>query len=309
MPLDPDATELLASIRRRTATLVSLQDLAGLRAAAAEVGSWNERVAITRVESFEIVADSRPLRLRFYAQVEGPAPTLIFFHGGGFVMGSIETHDALVRQLVLRSGWSALSVDYRLAPEHRYPAALRDGYAALEWAVGPAGNRMGVDARNLAVCGESAGANIAAALALCARDRGGPQIAQQILLYPVLDPRCQTDSHRDPELQCQLTSSRVQWYLEQYIGPNGDRSDPLAAPGLCADLSRLPKTTLVTAEYDPLRDEAEDYARRLIDAGVDVRYRRFNGTYHGFMNQLVLRRAQESLDYVTEGLRYFAALS
>jgi acetyl esterase len=303
MPLDADAAELLATIKNKISVLRVESGLSALRAADAEVASWNDRDPVPRVESFEITSGSEQLRVRLYAHAEGPAPTVIFFHGGGFVAGSIETHDALVRQLVLRSGWAALSVGYRLAPEHRFPAALDDAYAALSWAAGPEARRRGVDARNLVVCGASAGANIAAALAILARDRGGPEISRQILLYPPLDHRCETQSHLNTDLQCQLTTTRVKWYWEQYLGPSGDYSDSLAAPALCADVSHLPEATVVTCEYDPLRDEAESYTRRLIAAGGSATYNRFNGVYHGFMNFPSLQRAQEALDYVSASLQ------
>jgi acetyl esterase len=303
MPLDADAVELLADIQASTSVLLRQPTVGALRAAGVEVASRNVRVPIPRVESFEIGSDAGPLRLRLYAHGEEPSRTMLFLHGGGFVMGSLETHDALVRQLVLRSGWNALSVDYRLAPEHRFPAALDDAYAALLWLTGPEAERKGVDARQITVCGESAGATIAAGLAIAARNRLNAAISRQILIYPPLDHRHDTESHRNAELQCQLTSARMSWYWEQYLGPGGDRSDPLAAPALCDDLSGLPEAIVVTAEYDPLRDEAESYARRLAGAGVATISRRFTGVFHGFLNLLSLQRTQQALQFVADCLR------
>lgn len=303
VPLDTDAAEMLAEIKARTSVLLRSPSLDGLRAAAEGLASLNRRVPVHRVESFEIRSEAGPLRLRLYAHGEVAAPTMIFLHGGGFVMGSLETHDALVRELVLRSGWNALSVDYRLAPEHRFPAALDDAYAALLWTTGLEAARRGVDARRIVVCGESAGANIAAALAIASRDRLGPTLIRQILIYPPLDHRNDTPSHRNPELQCQLTTARMSWYWQQYLGPGGDHMDPLAAPGLCDNLAGLPDAIMVTAECDPLRDEAESYAGRLIEADVNVVSRRFMGSFHGFMNLLSLRQTQQALQFVTDLLR------
>ena len=230
-----------------------------------------EPLEIARVDDLTMAGPAGPVRLRFYDDAPGaPRPTLVFYHGGGFVIGDLETHDDLCRRLAKGSGWAVLAVDYRLAPENRYPAAFDDAYAALVWAAGPGAEVLGLDPARLAVGGDSAGGNLAAAVALAARDRAGPALRHQLLIYPATDHDFQTASYLDDNPNYFLTGSAMKWFWEQYLGPEGDRNDPLAAPGRATDLGRLPAATVVTASYDPLRDEGEHYAERLRAVGVEV---------------------------------------
>lgn len=226
---------------------------------------------------------------------DGPPPVVVFLHGGGWVLCGLDTHDQTCRALTREAGAVTVSVDYRLAPDARFPAAAEDAYAAACWAADNAAD-LGGDPSRLAVAGDSAGGNLAAATALMARDRGGPALAFQLLVYPVLDHRRDTPSYRENAQGFFLTGDHMRWFWEQYLGPGGDGGHPYASPLLADDLAGLPPAHIVTAECDPLRDEGEAYCRRLRAAGVAADLRRYDGMFHGFfgMGDLLdgARRAQ-----------------
>lgn len=210
------------------------------------------------------------------------SPVVVFFHGGGFVLCDIETHDPLCRSLAKASDCAVVSVNYRLAPEAPFPAALEDCYAATRWVSRNAG-KLGFDAKALAVAGDSAGGNLAAAVTLLARDRGGPRIHYQGLIYPVTDGACELPSMTKFGRGYMLTQEIMQWFWDCYVPDRAQRDNPLASPLRACDLSRLPAATVITAEFDPLRDEGEAYAERLRCAGVPVQARRYLGMIHGFV--------------------------
>jgi acetyl esterase len=211
---------------------------------------------------------------------DGLAPCLVFFHGGGWVIGNLETHDVVCRKLAHEGELKVVSVDYRLAPEHRFPAAVDDSIIATRWVAANAG-KLGVDASRLIVGGDSAGGNLAAVVALDARDRNGPEIAGQLLVYPATDFSRQHPSHREPETSILLTHSVIGWFSSHYLG-DADIGDWRASPARAKTLANLPPAYVLTAGADPLRDEGDEYAARLKDAGVDVTYRHFPGQFHGF---------------------------
>ncbi|MFF9911017.1 alpha/beta hydrolase [Streptomyces sp. NPDC013457] len=218
------------------------------------------------------------VRVRLYGAGPGsaldPRPVVVFAHGGGWVLCDLDTHDGLCRELAVRAGASVVSVDYRRAPEHRFPAAEDDVYAVLEWAAARYGGP-------LILAGDSSGANLAAGAALRARDSGGPPVAGQLLFYPALDHRLDSLSAEAYAEGFFHTTAHMRWYWEQYVGPAGD---PVAAsPGLAADLTGLPPTLVVLADCDPLRDEGLAYARRLSSAGVRAEVRLHTGMFHGFL--------------------------
>jgi len=225
-----------------------------------------------------------PLRLyRPRAVDAGVAlPALVFFHGGGWVIGDLETHDVLCRQLTAEAGIAVVAVDYRLAPEVKFPAAVDDAWAATRWVVAHA-DRLGIDPRRIAVGGDSAGGNLAAVVALLARDAGTPQIALQALLYPVTDVGIEWPSYQAFADGYLLTSESMRWFIAHYLTSEKEAADWRASPLRAPSLRGLPPALIVTAGFDPLRDEGEAYARALRDAGVRVDYVCYGGMIHGFI--------------------------
>ena len=225
-----------------------------------------------------------PLRLyRPRAVDAGVAlPALVFFHGGGWVIGDLETHDVLCRQLTAEAGIAIVAVDYRLAPEAKFPAAVDDAWAATRWVVAHA-DRLGIDARRIAVGGDSAGGNLAAVVALLARDAGTPKIALQALLYPVTDVGTEWPSYLAFADGYLLTSESMRWFIAHYLTSENEAVDWRVSPLRASSLRGLPPALIVTAGFDPLRDEGEAYARALRDAGVRVDYVCYGGMIHGFI--------------------------
>jgi acetyl esterase len=232
---------------------------------------------------------------------------LVYLHGGGWVVGSLETHDGVCRALASRTPCVVAAVDYRLAPEHRFPAAVEDAWAATAWVAEHAAS-IGGDPDRIAVGGDSAGGTLATACAIRARDHG-LRLALQLLVYPVTDHRFDTASYEECAEGYGLTRDAMRWYWAQYLGPD-DGSSPEASPLRAADLAGLAPAHVVTAEYDPLRDEAEAYAARLEEAGVPVRLDRCEGLIHGFLRMPgTIRRADAVLDDAAAALREaFAAV-
>jgi acetyl esterase len=240
---------------------------------------------LARVEALSIAAPHGAIPARIYTpknlrKAGGVAPCLVFFHGGGWVIGDLESHDVVCRKLAHEGELIVISVDYRLAPEHRFPAAVDDAVAATAWIADNAAT-LGIDATLLSVGGDSAGGNLAAVVALAARDGNGPAIAGQVLIYPATDFSRKHASHREPETSILLTHSVIGWFMNHYVG-EADISDWRASPARAETLSGLPPAYVLTAGADPLRDEGDEYAARLKDAGVSVTYRHFPGQFHGF---------------------------
>lgn len=227
--------------------------------------------------------DGAQLPVRIYQPHTGPpAPVIVYLHGGGFVLCDLDSHDACCRRLANGVGAVVVSVDYRLAPEHRFPAALDDAWAATRWVAAHAAE-LGGDPGRLVLAGDSAGGNLATGVCLLARDQGGPPIAFQLLIYPVVDQRRKASAAHARSALGVLTIDHQRWFTEQYLGPNGDRSDVRASP-ILADLAGLPPAHVITGEIDPLCDEDEEYAQLLQAAGVPTTVRRYPGMFHGFFN-------------------------
>jgi len=244
--------------------------------------------AVAEVRDLQLDLPGRSIAARFYVpEGAGPNPPLaIFYHGGGWVIGSLETHDATARALAASSGAAVLSVDYRLSPETPFPGPLEDCYDALVWAHDNAAG-IGTDAARLAVAGDSAGGNLAAAVAILARDRRGPQLKHQLLVYPVADADFARPSYRNNgDGSYFLSTAMMAWFWKQYLGrdPGDGAVPPLAAIVRHADLSGLPPATVIVAEYDPLRDEGVAYAEALQAAGVAVETHEAPGMIHGFFS-------------------------
>lgn len=220
----------------------------------------------------------RPATLR---QTGGLAPALVFLHGGGWVIGNLDTHDVVCRKLAHEGELIVISVDYRLAPEHKFPAAVDDAVAATRWVAGNAA-ALGIDAARLSVGGDSAGGNLASVVAIAARDGDGPAIAGQVLIYPATDFTMSQPSHGEPETSVLLTHSVIRWFRDHYLTGTADVQDWRASPAHAKTLVGLPPAYVLTAGADPLRDEGDAYARRLQAAGVPVTHRSFPGQFHGF---------------------------
>jgi len=226
-----------------------------------------------------------PIPLRVYrpAGVAASAalPGLMYFHGGGWVIGDLDTHDVLCRQLTAWAGITVVNVDYRLAPEHKFPAAADDAWAATRWAVARA-SELGLDASRLAVGGDSAGGNLAAVVALQARDAGAPDIKLQVLVYPVTDVAAESRSYQDFSEGYMLTRESMRWFTAHYLAASGQATDWRVSPLRAASHAGLPPALVVTAGFDPLRDEGAAYAAKLQQAGVLVDYVCYGGMVHGF---------------------------
>jgi acetyl esterase len=224
--------------------------------------------------------------LRVYRPAGVPAatrlPVYVYFHGGGWVIGDLETHDVVCRQITAESGVCVISVDYRLAPEHRFPASVDDAWAATRWIVAHAAD-LGVDGAKVAVGGDSAGGNLAAVVALLARDGGSPPIALQVLIYPVTDLSAESQSYTDLADGYMLTRDSMRWFKAQYLTKEEDAADWRVSPLRAPSLAGVAPALVITAGYDPLRDEGEAYARRLREAGVGVDAVCFGGMIHGFV--------------------------
>ena len=293
--LDP-AAQLLLALRERLGpppaeTLPVDEERAATREEAAIARG---RSAVAAVRDLEVEGAAGPRAARHYTPDEagGPAPLLVYFHGGGGVTGDLDTHDGPCRALCHHAGAHVLAVDYRLAPEAPFPAGADDGLASFSWAAEHAA-ALGADAGRVAVGGDSAGAGIAAAVAQSAARGELPAPAAQLLIYPWLDLSRRRRSHELFGDGFFLTNATLDWYAGHLLGPGGDATDPRCSPLLARDLSGLAPAVVVSAGFDPLRDEAEEYAHAMRAAGVRVVLRRFDSLFHGFANAGGVHRASE----------------
>ena len=251
--------------------------------------------------------EGHSIPLRHFAPLSEPAGVLMYFHGGGWVVGSRDTHDVYCRDLAARTGLQVVSVDYRLAPEHRYPAAAEDCYAATTWVAENLALVHGIPGE-LVVAGDSAGGNLAAVTCLMARDRGGPEITGQILVYPITDCDFERSSFRANAEGLHLTRQMMIWFWDQYAPDESTRAHWMASPIRVDDFSGLPPAFVMTAEYDPLCDEGEEYAASLSQAGVATRIKRYDGMIHGFVRRTEWKAARDALDDVADAVASFRAL-
>jgi acetyl esterase len=250
-------------------------------------------IPMARVEAVELPGPAGPLGARFYVPGNMPdgeaAPLLVYYHGGGWVVGDLDTHDGVCRFLAAAAGVAVLSVDYRLAPEHPFPAAVEDSLAGFAWAADN-GERLGIDPARIAVGGDSAGGNLAAVVSILAREAGGPAPAMQLLIYPATDT---TGGQRSRQLFAEgflLTRDDMSVFEANYLPEGTDPKDPRVAVLAAEDLRGLPPAYLTTAGFDPLRDEGEAYGLRMREAGVRVALRRHPGLIHSFANETAISR-------------------
>jgi acetyl esterase len=307
MTLDPQVKALLDMMAAMPAPDFSTLTAAQYRAGMDGPSMFAPGDAVAQVENRTIPGPGGELKLRLYRDAAGPLPITVYFHGGGFVIGTLDTHDNICRCLARRSGSLVISVDYRLAPEAPFPAAVKDACAALAWAHRNA-REIGGDASRMAVAGDSAGGNLAAVAAQHWRDHG-PALRHQLLLYPITDWRADTESYRSFAKGYFLTWDMMNWFTRQYLPDQRMADDLRASPLRSRDLSGLPPATVITAEYDPLRDEGEAYAHAMGEAGVAVALHRWPGMIHGFASMLgAVGAADAALDTAARALRQAFAL-
>ncbi len=307
MPYDPQVQAIWDQLERDQVPSLYTLSLAEARAAdvAAVTAGAGQGEPVGEVTDLTIPGPGGELPVRVYRPDGdgGRWPVLVYFFGGGWTLGSLETGDGVCRRLTNAARCVTVAVEYRLAPEHKFPAAVHDCYAGTAWVTANAAD-LGVDAARLAVGGDSAGGNLAAATALLARDRGGPALAHQLLVYPNTDYQADTPSMRQVTGERFFNPNSVRWYWRHYLASPQDGASPLASPLRAADLSGLPPATVITAEYDPLRDEGELYAARLRDAGVPVDLTRYAGMMHGFFTMsAVLDGARLAMAHAADRLR------
>ena len=305
MPLDPQAQALDDAMAKLN--LKPIEDSTpeeareSMRSRTAALGPFADVAAVTE---HRVPVAGGEIALRLYSPGgAGPHPALVFYHGGGWVIGDLDTHDGVCRSLTNAAGCMVASVDYRLAPESRYPVAAEDSYAALGWIVANAA-RLGIDPRRVAVGGDSAGGNLSAAVALMARDRKGPALVYQALIYPVTNHSLDTPSYHENATGYVLTREAMRWFWRHYLAREEQGKEPLASPLLAPSLAGLPPALVITAACDPLRDEGEAYAARLRDAGVPVTLTRYDGMFHGFLRMTrFLDKARAAVDEIGGSLR------
>lgn len=298
MPLTPIVKSLLEAMA--TADGPSISDLPPVQGREMYRLMHQDLAKVDLHEVSDRSAGGIPIRI--YRPDAGDAkPCLVFFHGGGWVIGDLDTHDAPCRMLAKESGYVVIAVDYRLAPEHPYPTPLDDGYNAFCW-IHENAQQLGIDPNKLAVGGDSAGGNMAAVVCLRARDESGPPIQHQLLIYPVTNAAMDTESYQDNGEGYMLTRSTMSWFFDHYLVEQ-DRQQPFVSPLLASDLGRLPPATVFTAEFDPLRDEGEAYGKRLEQAGVRTLIKRFDGQIHGFFTMTdAMPEALEAVSFAAQAL-------
>ncbi len=309
MTLDPDVAQLLEAARAAGAPPFESLTPDEARATYTQMRANSDlpRTDSAASEDFEIDGPHGVIPVRLYRPKgagDSRLPILIYFHGGGWLLGDLESHDGVCRHLAHGASCAVLSVDYRLAPENKFPKAVDDAFAAVSW-VRDSADKLNVTPERIGVAGDSAGGNLAAAVCQIARDAGGPPIKYQLLLYPALDFAMDTESHSDFADGYFLTRNSMIWFRDHYLRSSEDKADFRASP-LCAEsLAGLPPACVVTAEYDPLRDEGEAYAHRLArDSNVPITLWRVPGQIHGFLPMgKVIKAAQPALDKIARILK------
>jgi len=305
MPLDPQAQKVVDAL-----AALNLKPFRDSSPAEARESMRSRTAALGPFEEVPAVADHRvpvtggEITVRVYKPAGmGPHPVLIFYHGGGWVIGDLYTHDGICRSIVNAAGCAVASVDYRLAPEFKYPVPVEDSYAGLLWVVANA-TRLGLDSARIAVGGDSAGGNLAAVMALLARDRRGPRLLLQILVYPVTNYDFGTASYRENGTGFVLTTDDMRWFWRHYLSREEQGREMTASPIRAKSLADLPPALVITAGCDPLRDEGDAYAARLRDAGVAVTLTPYPGMFHGFLRMTrILDQSRVLLDEIAGALK------
>lgn len=302
MTLDPQAKSLLDALAEAEGPPILEAEPEEVRQAMAALGALSIPEAVRELVDRTVPGPDGDIPVRIYTPdiaSEVPNPGLVWYHGGGFVIGDLDTTDGVCRSLCNRAGVVVVSVDYRLAPEQPFPAAVDDAVAALDWVRAEA-THLGVDPDRIAVGGDSAGGNLAAVVAQERSD----DVVFQLLVYPTVDLTMSCPSIDENAEGYLLTKDHMTWFLNHYVGEDVDRRDPRMSPLFAEDLTGLPPAFVITAGYDPLRDEGEAYGERLAEAGVDVDVERFEGMIHAFFQMNgVIEAADAALDQAAERLR------
>lgn len=305
MPLHPQARKLLDEMAALGAPPLGSMEPAAARAMM-EAVPRPPGPAMHIVETRRIPGPGGEIPVRIYTPYgvagRGAVPVVVYFHGGGWVIGSLASHDAVCRGIAAASGCIVVAVDYRLAPETPYPGAVEDAMAATRW-VASSARRFGGDAARLAVAGDSAGGNLAAAVTLIAKAEGSPEIGFQALVYPVTDFNFETPSYHENAEGYLLTRAAMEWFWGHYLANPADGLAPTASPLRAPSLAGLPPALVITAEFDPLRDEGNAYARRLAEAGVAVEHLEWPGQIHGFFGNPALDDGQAAVEHVARAIR------
>jgi acetyl esterase len=304
MTLDPQTKFVLEQLAAAGAP--PMEKLTPQQARAAMMLPKGEVEPVGKVEDRTIPGPESdiPVRVYYPKEEQGSYPALVFYHGGGWVVGNIDSHDDICRSLTNLANCVTISVDYRLAPEHKFPAAVEDSFAAFQYVFEHA-EEFQVDRARIAVGGDSAGGNLAAVVTNLAKGKKAPSICYQLLLYPSTKLAGEpTVSMKENSEGYFLTSGTMAWFRDCYLNSEEDKQNPKASPMLFGNFKDLPPTLVITAEYDPLRDEGEEYADKLAEAGVQVEKVRYNGTIHGFISMAaVINQGKEALNKAGNALK------
>ncbi|MBI2766833.1 MAG: alpha/beta hydrolase [Chloroflexi bacterium] len=283
MPLDPNAKAVLEAMAALNAPPLSTLTPEQARMSFSAMPVPPIATPAARVQDTTVPGPAGDIPVRVYAN-PGDRGTLVFFHGGGFVLGDIASHDEICHSLAHAAGCSIVSVDYRLAPEHPYPAATEDAYAATAWIAANGAAQLGLDTSRIAVGGDSAGGNLAAVVSLMARDRGGPAIALQFLIYPAVDMAFDYPSFTENGAGYFLDQDTINYFTNHYVPGSSRAGEPYLSPILASSHAGLPPALIQTAEFDPLRDQGPAYGEKLRAAGVEAAVTCYDGMIHGFYN-------------------------
>lgn len=303
MSLDPQAKQLLDALAGMALPNLDDTDPVELRAMMS-LPAGAKAAPVAAMDDVLVPGPYREIPVRFYKpEGEGPFPLLVFFHGGGFVVGDLNSYDPLCRTLCHETGMMVVSVDYGLAPEAKFPQGPEECYSATQWLVDNA-QSLNIDPGHVAVAGDSAGGCLATVVCQMSQQRSGPSIAHQVLVYPVTDFNFDTDSYRENGDGYFLTQAMMRWFWGHYLNTESDGANPMASPLRAENLSGLPKTTIITAGFDPLRDEGVEYNDQLQAAGVETEHRHYDGMFHGFLSFAeAIDTAAEATDYISQRLK------
>ena len=305
MPLHPQCQAFLDQLKALNIPPLDQLPLEQIRAMSVPIPGDLEPVAAVEDRLAPGTDDDREVPIRIYSpSTDGePRAGLVFYHGGGWAIGELDTYDSLCHLLANAGDCVVVSVDYRLSPDHRFPAGVEDAFAATVW-VSQNAAELGIDPSRIVVGGDSAGGNLAAAVCLMARERGSASIAAQVLVYPITNDDLDTDSYLEFAEGYMLTRRSMAWFWEQYLETPEQSADVRCSPAKANDLSGLPPAFVLTAEYDVLRDEGETYAQALNDAGVCVTRKRYDGMIHGFLRRTDLYDdARDAVQQIGEFVR------